>query len=611
MNKDILAIKTIKINGVSAVNKANSGHPGIVLGASTMMHTLFSRHLNFDPDNPNWINRDRFILSVGHGSALLYSQLRLLGLITTEDLKNFRQYKSITPGHPEYGLAKGVEATTGPLGQGIGVGVGLAVAEEFLRSKFKEINHYTYVMCGDGDLQEGVSYETLAFAGRQNLSKLIVMYDSNDVQLDTLTKLATSENTKLRMESIGFEYILVKENTVKAIDEALIKAKSSNKPSFIEIKTIIGEGATKQGTSAVHGAPIGEDIHQLRAKLNWTEDSFFIPEEVKKLYQETIIKRSKKAFEKFKMSEALKEFLKTKPIDIEIDLEKNVATRVSSGKVIEYLNTHRKNWLGGSADLSCSTKASGGDEVFDVNNRSGRNFLFGVREFGMGTIANGLALHSNLKPFVSTFFVFADYIKPSIRLAAIMGLPVTYVFTHDSVFVGEDGPTHEPIEQLAMMRSIPKINVLRPADEKEVIGAYEMAYNSKNVPTAIVLTRQNIVSLVETSKEKFKKGSYKLVTSDSEWTLIASGSELANAVKIGKELNLNVVSISNSSHIKIDWNVEKAISVEAATTYGMKKLAKFNFGIDTFGESAPGDIVYKHFKLDKDSLKERIKKIIK
>ena len=611
MNKDILAIKTLKINGVSAVNKANSGHPGIVLGASTMMHTLFSKHLNFDPKNPKWINRDRFVLSVGHGSALLYSQLRLLGLISTDDLKNFRQYKSVTPGHPEFDLTQGVESTTGPLGQGIGVGVGLAVAEEFLRSKFKEINHYTYVICGDGDLQEGVSYETLAFAGRQNLSKLIVMYDSNDVQLDTLTNLATNENIKLRMEAIGFEYILVKENTVEAIDKALIQAKKSNKPSFLEIKTIIGEGATKQGTSAVHGAPIGDDIKQLRKKLNWTKDGFFIPKEVKTLYQETIIKRSRKAFKKFKLSDKLKKFLENKPIKIEIDIEKNVATRVSSGKVINYLSDNRENWLGGSADLSCSTKASGGDGVFDLNNRSGRNFLFGVREFGMGTIANGLALHSNLKPFVSTFFVFADYIKPSIRLAAIMKIPVTYVFTHDSVFVGEDGPTHEPIEQLAMMRSIPNIKILRPADEKEVIGAYEVAYNSTKGPTAIILTRQNIVSLEETSKEKFKKGSYKIISNNSEWTLIASGSELANATLIGKELKLNVVSISNFDFNKIDWNVEKAISIEAATTFGMRKFAKFNIGIDTFGESAPGDIVYKHFKLDQDSLKARIKKIIK
>lgn len=611
MNKDILAINTLKINGVSAVNKANSGHPGIVLGASTMMHTLFTKHLNFDPKNPKWINRDRFVLSAGHGSALLYSQLRLLGLISTNDLKNFRQYNSITPGHPEFGLTQGVESTTGPLGQGIGVGVGLAIAEEFLRSKFKEINHYTYVICGDGDLQEGVSYETLAFAGRHNLSKLIVIHDSNDVQLDTSTKLATNENLKLRMKSIGFEYILVKENTIKAIDKALIKAKKSKKPSFIEIKTIIGEGATKQGTSAVHGAPIGDDINQLKEKLNWTQDGFFIPEEVKTLYKETIFERSSKAFEKFKMSNELKKFLKDNPINIEIDIEKNVATRVSSGKVIDHLNNNRENWLGGSADLSCSTKASGGDNVFDLNNKSGRNFLFGVREFGMGTIANGLALHSNLKPFVSTFFVFADYIKPSIRLAALMKLPITYVFTHDSVFVGEDGPTHEPIEQLAMMRSIPNINILRPADEKEVIGAYEIAYNSKKTPTAIILTRQNIVSLNETSKEKFKKGNYKIISNNSKWTLVASGSELANATIIGKELKLNVISISNSNANKVDWDVDKAISIEAATTYGMKKFAKFNIGIDTFGESAPGEIVYKHFKLDKVTLKERIKKIIK
>lgn len=609
MNKDTLAINTLKINGVSAINKANSGHPGIVLGASTMMHTLFSRHMNFDPQDTKWINRDRFILSAGHGSALLYSQLRILGLIKEEDLKEFRQYHSITPGHPEFGMTPGVESTSGPLGQGIATAIGLAMGEESLRARFNEINHYTYVICGDGDLQEGVAMEALSFAGMQQLSKLIIMHDSNDIQLDTAVNKVFNEDLKMKMQAMGFDYQLVTENTVEAIDAALTKAKASDKPSFIEVKTIIGDGASKQGTSAVHGAPIGDDVEQLKAKLEWTEDGFHLPEEVKALYQETLIARSQKARAEFKASDELLEFLKSKPVSINLDIQPNVATRVSSGEVIKHLNETMPNWIGGSADLSGSTKAAGADGEFSKENRKGRNILFGVREFAMCAMANGLALHSNFKPFVSTFFVFSDYAKPAIRLAALMKLPVTYVFTHDSIFVGEDGPTHEPIEHIAMMRSIPNVNFIRPADEKEVMGAYELALNSKDTPTVIALTRQNIVSLSETSQEKIQKGLYTVVNNDSDWTLVASGSELANAVAIAKELKINAVSISNFKG-NVSWDTNKAITIEAGATYGLAKWGKYNIGIDTFGESAPGETVNKHFKLDKVSLLEKVKTII-
>ena len=606
---DKLAINTLKMNGVSAINAANSGHPGIVLGAATMVHTLFTKHLKFDPKNPKWVNRDRFILSAGHGSALLYAELRLLGLISDEDLKNFRQLGSITPGHPEYGMTPGVEATTGPLGQGIGIGVGLALAEESLRSRFNEVDHYTYVLCGDGDLQEGVAMESLSFAGQQKLSKLIILHDSNDIQLDTPVKEVFSDNLKQRMEAINFEYIKV-ENTVSAIDKAISIAKKSNKPTFIEVKTIIGEGSTNQGTSAVHGSPLGDDINHLKETLNWTEDGFFVPEEVKKLYQETIFKRGTEEFMKWMPSNELTQFLESKKIKIDIDIEKNSATRVSSGEVIKHLNQTLENWIGGSADLSSSTKAAGGDGEFTINNRKGRNILFGVREFAMGAIANGIALHSNFKPFVSTFFVFSDYLKPAIRLAALMKLPVTYVFTHDSVFVGEDGPTHEPIEHIAMFRSLPNTNFIRPADEKEVKGAYELAINSKSTPTVIALTRQNIVSLKETSQEKVQKGIYNVLNNHSDWTLVASGSELANAMEIGKELKLNVVSISNANG-KPTWDVTKAITIEAASTYGLGKFGIHNIGIDSFGESGDGIKVYEHFKLNNDSLKKTIQSLIK
>ena len=608
--KDILSISTIKMNGISAINKANSGHPGIVLGAATMSHTLFTRHLNFDPKNPKWINRDRFVLSAGHGSALLYSQLRLLNLISEKELKEFRQLGSKTPGHPEFGLTKGVEATTGPLGQGLAMAVGLALAEESLKSRFKEIEHYTYAICGDGDLQEGVAMEAMSFAGTQKLSKLIILHDSNDIQLDTPVNKVFKENLQQRMEAINFEYIKVEKNEVEEIDKAISQAKLSDKPTFIEVKTIIGEGASKQGTTAVHGAPLGDDIETVKQNLNWKEDGFFIPEEVKEFYQDTIFKRGKEKFDNFKISNELKEFLTFKPIDIKIELPKNTATRVCSGKVVDYIGKERENWIGGSADLSCSTKIAGQDGDFSIENRKGRNILFGVREFAMGAIANGIALHSNFKPFVSTFFIFSDYVKPAIRLSSLMKLPVTYAFTHDSVFVGEDGPTHEPIEQIAMIRSIPGVNFVRPADEKEVIGAYELAYNCLNKPTILAFTRQNISSLENTSKEKVQKGLYKVLSNSSEWTICASGSELSNAIEIGEELGLNVISISNFQG-SVDWDIKKAITIEAGSTYGLSRYGVYNFGIDHFGESGEGSSVYKHFGLDKETLLRKIKKIVK
>ncbi len=611
LSKDQLAINTLRINGVAAVNKANSGHPGIVLGSAPMVHTIFTKHLKFDPKNPKWINRDRFILAAGHGSALLYAELRLLGLISEKELQNFRQLGSLTPGHPESHLTIGVEATTGPLGQGIAAAVGIALAEAHLSSKFKEIDHFTYALCGDGDLQEGVAMEAMSFAGQQQLSKLIVFHDSNDIQLDTPVSHVFRDDLKKRMEAINWEYQLVKENTVEAIDDAIIRAKSANKPSFIEVKTIIGEGATNQGTSEVHGAPLGADFDKVKKYYGWEYGDFDVPNEVADLYKETIFKRGAKAHKAFRASKALINFSRSQEVEINLELKKDDATRNSSGAVIHYLNENVPQWIGGSADLSGSTKVAGGNGVFSAENRSGRNILFGVREFAMAAIGNGIALHSFLKPFVSTFFVFSDYLKPAIRLAALMQLPTVFIFTHDSVFVGEDGPTHQPIEHIAMMRAIPNVNFIRPADEKEVVGAYEMAVNSETTPTVIALTRQNIKSLSETSKDKLQKGLYYVVKdSKSEWTLVASGSELANATKIAKELGINAVSISNAKG-KVTWDITKAISIEAATTYGLGKFAIHNIGIDTFGESGEGKAVYAYFKLDEESLKKQITKLIK
>ncbi|WP_211246933.1 transketolase [[Mycoplasma] collis] len=601
---DLLAINTLKINGLSAINNANSGHSGIVLSAATIMHTLFSRHLVFNPKSPRWINRDRFILSAGHGSALLYSQLRILNLISQEDLENFRQLGSKTPGHPEFGHTLGVEATTGPLGQGVANAVGLALAESHLNSKFPEINHYTYVLVGDGDLQEGVANEALSFAGRQQLNKLIVLHDSNKIQLDSQVSDVFDEDLRLKMEALGFDYQIVP-NKVSKISKAIAKAKKSKRPSFIEVKTIIGEGTSKANTTDIHGVPLGEELELLKEKLNWSFDNFHVPVEVSDYYHQALEERVAEAENKFLVSENLKEFLRNSfnAIEIDLDLNKNDSTRNYSGKIVEYLGQKAPHWIGGSADLSVSTKVKGADGDFCPTNRTGRNILFGVREFAMAGIANGIALHSTLKPFVSTFFVFSDYLKPAIRLSALMGLPVTYVFSHDSVFVGEDGPTHQPIEQLAMLRSIPGIKVLRPADETETKAAFELAINSKRKPHVIVTTRQNIKSLDETCKKEFRLGSYFVNKTDSPYALIATGSELASALRVGKRLNLNVISASNWDE-KMLWNPNYSISFEAGTTFGWEKLARCNVGINTFGLSAPGESVYKHFKLDYLSMKE-------
>ncbi|WP_215741996.1 transketolase [Mesomycoplasma hyorhinis] len=613
MHKNIeeLAINTLKMNGVAAVNQANSGHPGIVLSAANIVHTLFTRHMNFDPQNPQWINRDRFILSVGHGSALLYSLLRVIGLISKEDLKQFRQLNSKTPGHPEYRHTKGVEATTGPLGQGIAIATGVAIAQAHLEVKFKEIDHYTYVLCGDGDIQEGVANEAFSLAGHLRLNKLIVLYDSNNIQLDTRVEATFTEDVKEKMTALGFNYILVEKNEVDAIDQAITKAKQSNLPSFIEVKTIIGEGAPKANTSEVHGAPLGKDIEVLKQNLNWTYDEFELPQEVKKFYEDTLIKRSQNAFNSFKVSKELQNWIlaSDKEQKIEIDIKENIATRASSGAVIEHLNKNLESWIGGSADLSSSTKAKGADGDFSIKNRKGRNILFGVREFAMAAIANGLALHSHFKPFVSTFFVFADYLKPALRLSSLMQLPVTYIFTHDSVQVGEDGPTHEPIEQLAMLRSVPNLNVLRPADEKEVKASYEIAINSKLTPTVIVLTRQNITSLANTNQEEFKKGAYLVRKSKSKFAVIATGSELAIAQEIANELDFNLISLSNWQNTPI-WDASKAVSIELASTFGWTKHASLNIGIDTFGISAPVKDILKQIGFEKKAIIKKIKTFV-
>ncbi|MHA0315811.1 transketolase [Mesomycoplasma ovipneumoniae] len=607
-----LSVNSLRIHSNEAINKANSGHPGVAISASKMIYALFRDHMNFDVSDPNWINRDRFVLSAGHASSLYYSLLYSLGLLKKEDLENFRQKNSKTPGHPEYGHTVGIEATTGPLGQGIAMAVGLALAQSHLNAKFKEINHYTYVICGDGDLQEGISYESLSLAGHLKLKNFIVLYDSNDIQLDSPVSVVFSENMKQRIESQGLFYQLVPKDDVKLISKAISKAKASRRPSFIEIKTVIGQGSSKQNTTEVHGAPLGGDIVNLKKNLKWEhEEDFYLDPEISAHWQKTLVKRTRAKKEAFKISPELEEFLqKGQNINLEIDLDlpKNQATRATSSLILDYISKKVPYWIGGSADLSVSTKAKGSDGYFSDQNYQGRNLMFGVREFAMSAIANGIALHSVLRPFVSTFFVFADYLKPALRLSSLMKLPVTYIFTHDSLMVGEDGPTHQPIEQLAMLRSVPNFAVYRPGDENELKGAYELALESKDKPCAIILTRQNIKSFAE-SKDNFKLGAYLAQKSESKWAIIATGSELGLAKEVAQELDLNLISLSNWQNTPI-WDQNFAISLELASTFGWKAHAKYNFGHDTFGMSAPAEDILDEIGFRSKDLVEKIKKII-
>jgi transketolase len=645
MKMENKAINAIRFLGVDAINKANSGHPGIVLGAAPMAYKLFSTHMNIDVKHPKWINRDRFVLSAGHGSMLLYAINHLSGYkISIEDLMNFRQIGN-TPGHPEYGHTDGVETTSGPLGQGISNAVGMAIAETHLGSRFNKPNynifdHYTYVICGDGDLQEGVALESMSLAGHLGLGKLVVLFDSNDIQLDGKVSLAYSENHKKKFEAMGWQYILVEDgNDLNTINKAINKAKKeTEKPSIIEVKTIIGYGATKQGTSKVHGAPIGvNDAIELRSKLGWSYAPFEVPQEVYEHYRKKVNLRGKRAHKKWNHllenyrlefpddTKLLDEFLAN---NYEVSLEDlkelaekdNEATRNVSGKIIERLSEKHLNIIGGSADLSVSTKAKGADGEFNRDNRLARNINFGVREHAMGAIVNGMTLHGGLKVFGGAFFVFSDYMKPAIRLSAIMRIPSIFVFTHDSVGVGEDGPTHQPIEQLVGLRSIPNLNVIRPADANETIAAWKVALESKNTPTAIVLTRQNVKNLDTTSYQGLSKGAYIVSKEegDLDGILLASGSEVGLAIEakeILKNKGKNIRVVSMPSHLMFEKQTKKyqkeilpkrkkILAIELASSISWYKYTNDVFALDRFGESAPMEDVLKHLNFTKEAIVE-------
>ena len=640
-----LSVTTIRTLSIDAVNRANSGHPGLPMGAAPMAYALWANHLQHNPANSGWFNRDRFVLSAGHGSSLLYSLLHLFGYqVTLDDLKQFRKLHSRTPGHPEVGHTDGVEATTGPLGQGISSAVGMAMAEAHLAAKFNRegfpvIDHYTYALAGDGDLMEGVSYEAMSMAGHMKLGKLIVLYDSNDISLDGTLNLSFSENIEKRMESANWHYIRIDDgNDVAAITQAIAAAKQHTaQPTLIEIRTIIGYGSPKfAGTNKAHGNPLGaEEAQATKAAYGWQyEEDFFVPDEVKAHFEE----KQRAGAEKEAAWQQLMASYKVEHLALHDELENAIAgkdaiapqhiltfepgtmvsTRVASGEAINHYVSIVPSLFGGSADLSHSTMTDIREEQkFAVESYAGRNVYFGVREHAMGAAANGLALHGGVKPFVSTFFVFNDYLRPSIRLAALQKLPVVYVFTHDSIAVGEDGPTHEPIEQLAALRAIPGLTVIRPSDANETASAWAYALQQTDGPVALVLSRQNlpVLEAAIANVNALAKGAYVLAeTNDNpELILIGTGSEVAIAVQTKAELEREGVSVrvvampswelferqsADYKQAVLPPSVTARIAMEAGISMGWERYAGAQgnvLSIDTFGASGPGHEVMEHF----------------
>jgi len=642
---DQLAINAIRFLGVDAINKANSGHPGIVLGSAPMAYKLFTEHLNIDVKNPKWMNRDRFILSAGHGSMLLYALNHLSGYkISMDDLKNFRQVGK-TPGHPEYGHTEGVETTSGPLGQGISNAVGMALAETHLAARFNKenfqiVDHFTYVLCGDGDIQEGVALESMSLAGHLGLGKLVVLFDSNDIQLDGKVSMAYSEQHKQKFEAMGWHYIKVEDgNDLNLIQRAIKKAKSeTNKPSIIEVKTIIGYGTSLAGTSDVHGAAIGfAEADVMRKNLDWPYEPFMIPEEVYALFRKKVTLRGQRVHKKWKQllndySQSYpqefalyEDFIKNQPVvnidDFKEETSANKeATRATSGKVLKKLSTQNLNLIGGSADLTASTKAKGADGNYDKDHRLSRNINFGVREHAMGAIVNGLTLHGGLRAFSGAFFVFSDYMKPAMRLAAIMEIPSIFVFSHDSIAVGEDGPTHQPIEQLAGLRAIPNLNVIRPADANETLAAWKIAMESVKTPTVIILTRQNVLKQSMTSYDGVTKGAYVVSPEQNklDGIILAAGSEVGLAIEtqsLLREKGKDVRVVSMPSHLLFEMQTQKykkevlpksakILAVEMASSLSWYKYTQNVYGIDKYGVSAPAEKALELYGFTKESVAE-------
>ena len=661
MNNNIenMSVNAIRVLAADAVQKANSGHPGLPLGAAAIGYELWANHMNHNPKNPEWENRDRFILSGGHGSTLLYSLLHLFGYgLTLDDIKSFRQWGSKTPGHPEYGVTRGVEASTGPLGAGMAMAVGMAMAEAHLAARFNKegysvVDHYTYALGGDGCMMEGINYEAFSLAGTLKLNKLIVLYDSNKISIEGNTDIAFREDVPARMRALGFQVLEVKDgNDLAEIGKAIEEAKANKEqPSFIKINTKIGFGSPKEGSADVHGAPLGADnIIVMKKNLGWpSEEPFFVPDEVYENYKAKASCLAKKEeewnalfkeyCEKFPEMKALwdefKDENKAEKLLDDEDFwsydEKADATRNLSGKVLNKLSAKLPTLFGGSADLAPSNKSYvGGAGDYSAENYAGRNVHFGVRELAMTGIGNGLVLHG-LKAYVSTFFVFSDYVKPMARLASLMEIPLTFVLTHDSIGVGEDGPTHEPVEQLAEFRAMPDFNVFRPADATETIAAWYSAVTSKKIPTAIVLTRQNLPQLAGSSKEALK-GGYVVADSSKEKPdaiLIASGSEVSLSIEakemLAKEgVDVRVVSMpcmdifeKQSDEYKekvLPKTVRARVAVEALSEFGWGKYVGLDgktVCLDRFGASAPADVLFKEFGFTVENVVKAVKEVIK
>lgn len=662
MNINQKAVNALRILSADQVQKANSGHPGLPLGAAPIAYSLWANNMNHNPKNPNWKNRDRFVLSAGHGSSLLYSLLHMFGYgLSLDDLKSFRQFGSLTPGHPEYKHTAGVESTTGPLGAGVSTAVGMAMAEAHLAAKFNKdgypiVDHYTYALTGDGCLMEGVAYEALSLAGTLKLDKFIILYDSNRITIEGDTDLAFTEDVAARFEAFGYQVQVVEDgNDLEAIDAAIAKAKADKeRPSLIICKTQIGYGCpAKVGKASAHGEPLGEDnIVELRKFLGWENQTAFevdaeIYDHYKDLAEEGANKEEawKAMFAEYatKYPEEAKlwdEYFAKPDVTKIIDSEaywahenKAMATRAVSGDIINKLKDVYPNLVGGSADLAPSNKTEmKGQGFFSATDRSGRNIHFGVREMAMTAITNGIYLHGGLNPYCATFFVFSDFMKPMIRLSSLMGLPVTFVLTHDSIGVGEDGPTHEPIEQLAMLRSIPNLNVFRPADYTETAAAWASAIGSEATPTAIVLTRQNLPQLEGSSKEAFK-GGYILAEAANkdkiDLIIMASGSEVELAVGAKEELekegkSVRVVSVpcmdvfeaQSPEYIEevLPSAVRTRLAVEAANPMPWYKYVGLDGGVvgmDTFGASAPAKVLFEHFGFTVANVVEKAKALVK